>query len=196
MKTSSGISGKSVSLLLLKKSNNRKNRTKTNIFKKRSFLKKRGGAINEIYSSCKKDTESQDDICPLLTNLSESMKSIKNKTELEKMGDLQLQFIIPLHNFLTIIPQICTSHQGFLFVLIDRLDNYITSNYDNSLASETEIDCFKITSNFQIKYLGKRIKNMYPIYSFDNLYTKNKNYEKYKDEYSLNTLKYLNFLIQ
>jgi hypothetical protein len=76
-------------------------------------------------------------------------------------------------------------------ILIDKHGNHVTSNYPNQ-ALDTHV--FQITPVFQVKYLGKKQKTEYSLYTFESLYEEGDNYQSTKPEYYLNTLKYLQYM--
>ena len=91
-----------------------------------------------------------------------------------------------------IIKKFKTSNRANNFyesLLVDSNNNYVHSNYTNLLDEPPETYLFRMTSRYQIEYLGKVEKVDYPLYNFDDLYKEN--YQSTKDVYWLNTLFFL-----
>jgi hypothetical protein len=95
---------------------------------------------------------------------------------------------LTLFDFQNIINTNCDDN---FYILIDINENHVFANYNNLLDDSTKVHVFKITPEYQIKYLGRKEKTQYPLYTFDSLYEEGDNYQTTKPEYWFMTLKYL-----
>ena len=169
---------------------------------RKKFSKKTGGGITiPIYSSVPPPDE---DVCPDLKRLSDALKTNIESKNLEAIQALlktkttkELQSTLPIYDFKKVIYSMCRNidepHTFFNdsspILLVDSNNNYVHSNYTNLFDGPHETYLFRMTSRYQIEYLGKVEKVDYPLYNFHDLYKEN--YQSTKDVYWLNTLFFL-----
>ena len=169
---------------------------------RKKFSKKTGGAINvPIYRSIPQGKG--EDICTALTALNQTISEkdqTKIKTLITENLPEKLKATLPIYDFKKVIYSMCRNidepHTFFNdsspILLVDSNNNYVHSNYTNLFDGPHETYLFRMTSRYQIEYLGKVEKVDYPLYNFHDLYKEN--YQYTKDTYWINTLQALDRL--